>query len=160
MKVNFRFFSLLILIFSATLLTGCIEKTFKPEAILEVTSLSPYELIPTATDTASLPTTSITVTSINTIPCNLKSFSVSYLTKFGEVIPSLAIPTTQIETKLAAGGSIDVVVKPYTARVLELFELSGSDISPIRAQISLVFKDYNDNLISREANCLLYKPDI
>lgn len=140
------------------MLTGCIEKTLKPEAILEIPSVSPYELVPTATDTASLPETTVTVNSINTIPCNLKSYSINYYTKFGEIIPSLAVPSTPIEYKLAAGGTIDVTVKPYTRNLVELFELSSSDISPISARINLVFKDYNDNYISREASCLLHKP--
>lgn len=139
---------------------GCIEKTFKPEAILEVPSVSPYELAATATDTASLPTTSVTVNSINTIPCNLKSYSVTYFTKSGDPIPHLSVRSTPIELKLDAGGTIAVTVKPYTAKVVELFELSSSDISPLTAKLSLLFKDYNDNLVSCEAHCLLYEPQI
>jgi hypothetical protein len=150
---------LLILLWSAAFLTsGCIDKTFKPEAALEIPQVNPYELYATATDTASLPTTTITVNSINQIPSNLKSYSISYYTKYGEMIPSLTVNSTPIELKLDAAGTINITVKPYTSRVVDLFDLSNSDISPVTARINLVFQDYNDNIINKEAHCLLYKP--
>jgi hypothetical protein len=135
------------------------EKTFNPPSELEITSVDPYELYATATDSASLPTTSITATNLTTIPCNLESYSISYYTKYGDLIPGLAIVSTPLELKLDAEGTLNVTVKPYTKRVVELFELSGSDISPVSAKINLLFKDYNSNHVSKEAHCLLYKPD-
>jgi hypothetical protein len=149
----------LVLLVAAFLSTGCIDKTFKPEVSLEIPSVIPYELYATATDTASLPTTTITVTSISPIPCNLKSYSISYFTKYGDSIPGLSVNSTPVELKLEGEGTVDVTVKPYTSQVVDLFELSGSDISPVTAKINLVFKDYNDNMVSKEAHCLLYKPD-
>jgi hypothetical protein len=149
----------LTLLTAVLLSTGCIDKTFRPEVALEIPSVAPYELYTTATDTASLPTTSITVTSISPIPCNLKSYSISYFTKYGDIISGLSVNSTPLELKLEGEGTITVTVKPYTSRVVGLFELSGSDISPVTAKINLVFKDYNDNMVSKEAHCLLYKPD-
>lgn len=158
MKRLQKIFILPFLLASALLLTGCIEKTIYPEVALEIPAVTPYELYATATDTASLPTTSITVTSISKIPCNLKSYSINYNTQYGENIPSLNIAPTPINIKLAAEGSIDVVVKPFTSRVVSVFELSNSDISPITATVNLVFEDYNGNMVSKEGHCLLYKP--
>ncbi len=154
-----KFLVMLSLLGALVFSTGCIDKTFKPEVALEVPSVAPYELYVTATDTASLPTTTITVNSISPIPCNLKSYSISYYTKYGDFIPGVSVANTPLELKLDGEGTISVTVKPYTARVVDLFELSGSDISPVTAKINLVFKDYNDNMVSKEAHCLLYEPD-
>ena len=157
MKRQHKIFFLLLTFFGIIFTTGCIDKTFKPEAALEVADVTPYELTPTATDTASLPTTAITVNSINTIPANLKSYTISYFTKNGDPIPSLSVGTTPINLKLAAAGNISVTLKPYSAKVVELYELSNSDISPISAKITLYFEDYNDNIVIAEGSCLLYK---
>ncbi len=154
-----KFIFFLFCLPAIVLLNGCIDKTIRPEAAIEISTVTPYELTTTATDTASLPTTAITVNSINTVPCNLKSYSVTYFSRFGEIIPSLSIPSTPIDLKLAAAGTIDVTVRPYTSRVVDMFELSNSDISPIQAKINLVFEDYNSNIINKEAHCLIYKPN-
>ncbi|GAB4275462.1 MAG: hypothetical protein Kow0029_16640 [Candidatus Rifleibacteriota bacterium] len=158
MKRLSKFFGFIILLFYVFLTAGCIDKTIYPSVELEVTSVSPYELYATATDSASLPTTAVNVTSLNKIPCNLKTYSVSYYTKYGENLPGLEVLSTPIETKLDAEGSISVTVKPYTSRVVDLYDVSNSDISPITARINLVFEDYNGNTVSKEAHCLLYKP--
>lgn len=159
MKVYRSYIAFFWLVGIAFMLTGCIDKTFKPEAVMEITTGESNALIPTATDTASLPEATITVTSINTIPCNLKSFSINYYTRAGEMIPGLNVPSTSLEGKLAAAGTLAVTIKAYTKGVVELFELSNSSISPIIARINLVFKDYNDNFISKEANFFLFEPD-
>jgi hypothetical protein len=139
--------------------SGCIEKTLKPEAALEITSVEPHALYATATDTASLPTTDVTVTSINTIPCNLESYWINYYTSSNEGIPSLKTVPTSVAGKLDAEGTLTITASPYTTRVVDLFELSGSSISPIVAEMNFVFKDYNGNHISKTASCLLFEPD-
>jgi hypothetical protein len=80
------------------------------------------------------------------------------MTPYGEPIPQLEISAMPMEGKIAAEGSLAIVVKPYTSRVVNLYELSSSDISPITAKINFSFEDYNGNWVSREAHCLLYAP--
>lgn len=136
---------------------GCIDKTFFPATELQVTSVEPYALIPTATDTASLPTTEIKILSQSKIPCSLKSLSAKYFTVFGEEIPLLAINNQQMELKIDAEASVGIPVSPYSSRLVELFELSASEISPVKVKITMNFLDANSNWVSTEAHCLLYK---
>lgn len=159
MVKNFKLQLLLLLLVCAFLSTGCVESSFKPPVALEVPSVSTYELYATATDTASLPTTAVTVTSLNKIPCNLKSYSVHYTTQYGDPLPQLTISAIPMEMKLDGEANITVTVKPYTKRVIDLFELSTSEISPLTAEITLTFKDYNGNWVSKDAHCLLYAPE-
>ncbi|MGM0600252.1 MAG: hypothetical protein ACQETH_10600 [Candidatus Rifleibacteriota bacterium] len=154
-KIIFFFILLTTAVFSS----GCIEKTLNPEAELEITSVEPHALYVTATDTASLPTTDVTVTSINTIPCNLESWWINYYTSSDEPIPSLKTIPTSLAGKLEAEGTLTITTSPYSTRVVDLFELSGSNISPIVAEMNFVFKDYNGNHISKTASCLLFEPD-
>ncbi len=139
--------------------TGCIDKTVYPATELQVTSVEPYALIPTATDTASLPTTTITVKSQSKIPCSLKSISARYFTVHGEEIPLLAISRQEIQTSLDAEGEATIELGPYSSALLDLFELSASKISPVKAQITMHFLDINGNWVNLEAHCLLYKYD-
>ena len=139
-------------------ISGCSDKTLKPAAVLEVPTVSPFELYATATNTQSLPTADITITSLSKIPCNLRKYSVKYFTPYGEEIPQLAINSIPVESKLAAEGEITVTTKPYTSKVVDLYELSTSDISPITAQITVTFEDYNGNWVERTGHCQLYKP--
>ncbi|MDD3148705.1 MAG: hypothetical protein PHD82_15530 [Candidatus Riflebacteria bacterium] len=122
-----------------------------------VTSVSPYALIPTATDTASLPTTEITVLSQSKVPCSLKSLGVNYYTAFGDEITSLAVNNQQIEMKVDAEAELVIGVSPYSAGLVDLFELSSSQISPVKAKISMNFLDINGNWVSLDAHCLLYR---
>ncbi len=145
-------------IIAVFLTTGCIDKTVKPAVVLEVTGVAPYSVQPTATDTASLPEVTVSITSLSKVPCNLRTISVTYLTPYGEAIPQLEVSPIPVEGKIDAEGSLDVAVKPYTSRVVNLYELSSSDISPITAKITISVEDYNGNWISREAHCLLYAP--
>lgn len=145
------------LVIAAFFSTGCIDKTFYPATELEITSVTPYEVIPTATGTADLPTISIAVKSISKIPCSLNSFSIKYFTRLGEEIPSLAANSVPINYKIEAEATLDVELRPYTLQLVDLFELSSSQISPVTAKITLNFDDVNGNLVSREAHCLLYK---
>lgn len=136
---------------------GCIDKTFFPATELQVTSVEPYALIPTATDTASLPTTEINILSQSKIPCSLKSISATYFTALGEEIQLLAINNQQTELKIDAEASVKILFSPYSSRLVELFELSASEISPVKVRITMNFLDINNNWVSTEAHCLLYK---
>lgn len=145
------------LVIAAFFSTGCIDKTFYPATELEITSVTPYEVIPTATDTASLPTVLIAVKSISKIPCSLNSFSIKYFTSLGDEISSLAANSVPMNYKIDGEATLDVEMRPYTTRLVDIFELSSSQISPVTAKITLNFDDINGNFVSREAHCLLYK---
>ena len=136
---------------------GCIDKTIYPSTELQVTKVLPYALIPTATDTASLPTTVVSVRSQSKIPCTLKSMSARFYTAQGEEIPLLSVSNQEAEIILDAEGQVDITVRPYSSVLVDLFELSASQISPVKAQITLHFYDINGNWVNVDAHCLLYK---
>jgi len=136
---------------------GCIDKTFFPSTELEVTSVTPYSLIPTATDTASLPTTQISVLSLSKVPCSLKGISASYYTVMGDEIPLLAVNNQQLEQKIDAEAAVVIPFSPYSSRLVDLFELSSSEISPVKARITMHFLDINGNWVNLDAHCMLYK---
>ena len=142
---------------TAVFSNGCIDKTFYPATELEVVGVDPYALIPTATDTASLPTTQITVNSLSKIPCTLKAASFAFFTSLGEEITYLRVSRQPMETKLDTEGSINITMAIYPKALVDIFELSNSDISPVMAKITLHFNDINGNWVDREAHCLLYK---
>ena len=144
----------------ATFAAGCnVESALKPAVVLEVPSISTYELHATATDTASLPTTDVSVKSLSKISCFLKNYSINYTTQYGDPIPQLAVLSVPKEVKIDAEAEVAITVKPYTSRVVDLFELSTSKISPLTAEITLTFEDYNGNWVSKDAHCLLYAPE-
>jgi len=149
------------MIFMSIFLSGCIEKTLYPAVILTVVSVTPNELRITSTETTgtsiTFPSTVIVLKSETQVPATLVSYSVSYSTNLGQSLPALRIEETPYDLFLAGGGSADITISPYTQKVADLFELSTSDISPIKATITLTVKDVNGNTVNREAHCLLYK---
>ncbi|EKD81674.1 MAG: hypothetical protein ACD_39C01696G0004 [uncultured bacterium] len=154
-----KFLFFLPLLALSFFVTGCADKFIFPETSLEITSVVPYELIPTATDTASLPTTAITIKSLSKIPCNLKGYSINYFTSLGEEIPSAKVTFTPAELEIAAEAEVTFEIKAFSRRMVDIFELSSSQITPVTARFTLEFKDINGNHISRDAHCILHKPD-
>lgn len=157
MQRSARIVMFALLIVAAVFSSGCIDKTFYPATEIEVVGVNPYALIPTATDTASLPTTKITVNSLSKIPCTLKAASCAFFTSLGDEITYLRINRQPMETKLDAEGSLEITMNIYPKALVDIFELSNSDISPVTAKITLHFNDINGNWVDREAHCLLYK---
>ncbi len=157
MQRSARIVMFALLIVAAVFSSGCIDKTFYPATEIEVVGVDPYALIPTATDTASLPTTKITVNSLSKIPCTLKAASCAFFTSLGDEITYLRINRQPMETKLDAEGSLEITMNIYPKALVDIFELSNSDISPVTAKITLHFNDINGNWVDREAHCLLYK---
>ena len=135
---------------------GCIEKTLLPAVIITVANVTPYDLVPTSTATAQLPSCQVNLTFETLVPTRLQSFSVSYASKLGQPIPVLRIEETPMEVRFT-GGAAAVTFNPYTAKVVELYELTSSDISPIIATIRLTFRDANGNTVQRDATCRLFK---
>lgn len=160
MQRSARIVMFVLLFVAAIFSNGCIDKTFYPATELEVTKVEPYALIPTATDTASLPTTQITVNSLSKIPCTLKAASCAFFSSLGDEITFLRITRQPMETKLDAEGSLDITMNIYPKALVDIFELSNSDISPVKAKITLHFNDINGNWVDREAHCLLYKYEV
>ena len=136
---------------------GCAEKTFFPSTEIEITGVTPYELIPTATDSASLPTTAISIKSLSKIPCTLKSYSIEYTTRLGEPLAGASSGKIDIEVKVEAEATVELTLRPYSKTIVNLFDTSFSDISPVKARMTLNFQDLNGNWVSTDANCLLYK---
>jgi hypothetical protein len=145
------------LLFAAILLNGCMDKTFFPAAELEVISVEPFASIPTSADVNSVPETQVTVRSLGKIPASLKKISLRYYTVFGDEISSIAVNDLPIEARIGAEEELTIDIRPYTVAVADIFELSSSQISPIKAKITLHFNDVNGNWVNREAHCLLYK---
>ena len=155
------------LLFLCTLLgsvfwTGCLEKTLFPAVLLTVTAVTPYKVQPTiaeASGTANLPTVVVSLRADTAVPAKLTGFAISYATAVGEPIGQLAVPFTPYNLVLETGATTQITFSPYTSRVVSLFELSTSDIAPITTKILMTIEDQNRNTITKEAHCLLYKPE-
>jgi len=147
---------------TAVFSNGCIDKTFYPATEIIVARVEPYALFPTATDSASLPTTQIKVSPLSKIPCTLKAVSCAYFTSIGEEITNLRVSNQPMEMQLkeenpAVDNSINIIMNIYPKALVDVFELSSSDISPVTARMTFHFNDVNGNWVNLEANCLLYK---
>lgn len=138
--------------------TGCIEKTILPTVMITVAKVDPYDLVPTSTATADLPAVQITLDFETPVPTNLVSFSIAYQSKVGQALPELAVPPTPYEFKFTPAAGQTITISPYTRRVVDLYDLSPSDLSPIIATIRLTFQDVNGNTLTRDATCRLFKP--
>lgn len=150
---------LLAVLFSAVFAAGCLEKTVYPALITTVVTVTPSDLQPTTgTDTLELPSAEIELRSETQVPARLVSYHVTFETPLGQPMESLRIPETPVDQYLTPGSSNQIVVRPYTTRVVDLYSSSASDIEPIRATITLTIKDENGNLTYPQAHCLLYKP--
>jgi len=162
---------LLILLVCATTFSGCTDKIFFPEAHFTVVSVTPDKLLlpkktePIETeegivesedDDVVLPGTAISLLSDTNIPANLVSFSITYTTRLGDAIPSVAVPETPYSLQIPGEATTEISMNPYTRRLFNLLELTSSDISPVNAKIVLNIKDINGNRVQVAANCLCY----
>ena len=139
-------------------LSGCIEKTLKPAVIMKVAQVSPYRVFPTGTGTSDLPTVDVLLTAQSGVPSKLLSYAVTYQTSQGQALPQLRIDETPMELLIAPSADTTITLPVYTSRVVDLFDLTLSDISPLKASIRLTIHDENNNTIAKEAHCLLYPP--
>ena len=150
----------------ALVLSGCADKVFLPEAHFTVVSVTPDKLRATVSETtttegeteksSTVPSTVISLNADFGIPANLVSFSVTYTTRLGEPIPSVAIPETPYNLKLTPSTANDITLNPYTNRLYTMLELTRADISPVNARIQLTIEDANGNTTQVEAHCLCY----
>ncbi len=149
----------LFLIIFILLNTGCKKnKLLYPASDIQITSTSPYSILPTSNSFSEIEDGVITIRLLNSIPCTLVSYDLTYETVLGEPIENLSITQIPVELPLSAEGSEEsLTIKPYTQQLLNLFMNSSSSISPVRSTVVLHFKDVNENEIVRTASFLLYK---
>ncbi|HOY67189.1 MAG TPA: hypothetical protein PLP29_09880 [Candidatus Ozemobacteraceae bacterium] len=149
---------------SLVFLTGCIEKTVYPAVILTVTAVAPNPITATyqfdASGTIKLSTTplSVTLRAETGVPSNIKSYSISYQTRIGDPIPEIAVVDMPFEVYLAPSAETTAEFDVYTAQVVNLLANTRSDISPLRAAITMRIEDVNGNEVVKEAHCQLSQP--
>lgn len=160
MNKHSRLMLLLFMSVYILLVTGCADEIYKPKADLVIVSVDPYNLHATATDSASLPVTTVNIQSFSGLPAQLYSYTARYYTLLGDEIVGLALNSISIQTRIEPMTQTAIELKPYTSRVVKLFDTTSSDIAPLVAKMRLFFKDVNDNKFELEASCLLYEPFI
>ena len=158
MKKFRKIISLIFLTMLSILSIGCSKDTFYPASDIQITKTEPYNILPTSSDFSSIDDGVITIKLINSIPCELVSYDLSYKTALNEPIDTLSMSDIFVNLPFPeADTESDLTIKPYTQQVMKLFENTTSNISPIRALVTLHFKDVNKNEIKRTASFLLYK---
>ena len=156
-----RIISVIFLSILALFNTGCKKNELYPASDIQITSTSPYSIIPTSDIFSEIEDGVINIKLLNSIPCMLVSYDLTYKTVIGEPIENLSISQIPIELPLTGEGyEVSVTIKPYTEQLLNLFMNSSSNISPVRSTVVLHFKDVNENEIVKTASFLLYKYEI
>ncbi|MBR4570014.1 MAG: hypothetical protein IKO19_05035 [Candidatus Riflebacteria bacterium] len=150
------FFAFLLL--AAFINVGCDKNGFYPASDIQITKAEPFNILPSNADFDSIEDGVITAKLLNSIPCELVSYDLTYRTVLNEPIDSLTITDIPINIPFAeAGTETSITLKPYQKQVLDLFNNTTSNISPIRATVTLHFRDVNKNEVIRNASFLLYK---
>ena len=157
--LRIRLFVFLAALLIAVATGGCVEKTLMPAVKMLVERVVPHRVHTTTTSASGLPTVTITLTPQSPVPSLLKSYRIDYETSLGEALPGVAVPETPLEIYIPPDGSTDIEIPVYSLNLVELFALSPSNISPLKATIRLTIWDYNNNTIHRNATCLVYKPE-
>ena len=153
-KIIFCAFMLVFTIISV----GCNKNEFYPASDLQITKAEPFNMIPSDSNFESIEDGVVSVKLINSIPCELVSYDLSYRTVLNEPLDSLTMTGIPINIPFPeADTETDVTLKPYQKQVLDLFNNTSSNISPIRATVTLHFRDVNKNEVIRSAYFLLYK---
>lgn len=160
-KVTVFYLAVLLLF----ILSGCAESLFKPSATFTVDSVDPYLMAweaegEGASATYTLPNLKISLRNDTPIPANLVSTQVLYSTKTGEIISQLPPYSNKQELALAGNSTTEFEVAIYYPDLFNFISYVSSDIYPINAAVKLNIIDINENTISVEANCQVYRPDI
>ena len=158
MKILYKIISIVFLLAFAVFSTGCNKNELYPASDIQITKVDPYNIIPTSNNFDSIDDGVITMKLLNSIPCDLISYDLSYRTVLNDPIESLSISQIRTNLPLAEKDTeVELTLKPYTQQLLNLLQSTSSEISPIRATVILHFRDVNKNDIYREASFLLYK---
>ena len=158
MKNSKKILYFAFLLFVAFITTGCDKKEFYPASDIQIVKAEPFNILPTSSDFDSIEDGVVTAKLINSIPCELVSYDLSYRTVLNEPIESLTITDIPINIPFPeADTETDITLKPYQRQVLDLLNNTSSNISPIRATVTLHFRDVNKNEVIRNSSFLLYK---
>lgn len=158
MKKFRRILYFAFLLLAAFINVGCDKNGFYPASDIQIVKADPFNMLPSSADFDSIEDGVVTAKLLNSIPCELVSYDLSYRTVLNEPIDSLTITDIPINIPFAeAGTETDITLKPYQRQVLDLFNNTTSNISPIRATVTLHFRDVNKNEVIRNASFLLYK---
>ena len=158
MKKFRRIIYFAFLLLAAFINVGCDKNGFYPASDIQIVKAEPFNILPTSSDFDSIENGVVTAKLLNTIPCELVSYDLSYRTVLNEPIDSLTITDIPISIPFAeSGAEIEITLKPYQRQILDLFNNTSSNISPVRATVTLHFKDVNKNEVIRNASFLLYK---
>ena len=153
-----KFISVLCLLTFLAINLGCNRSELYPESDIRVTKVEPFNIIPSSSSFADVEDGIVTVQLLNTIPCNLVSYDLTFKSVQNDPIDNLAIYDVPINIPLTeAGSDVDITLKPYTKQLFDLYDTSVSSISPVRATVTMHFKDVNKNEIIKEAYFLLYR---
>lgn len=160
MKHYLAIHKIAFLLFSLIVFSGCANEIFTPAAKLEIIEVVPYETIPEGNNIADIEPVELRVILLDEMPCSLESYSIKYYTQLGHEIHGLAVGTTRKKLRFAGAENeeLSVSIRAYTQRLMDLYEQTDSEISPVEARIKLLFKDFHSNLIEVQASCLLYRP--
>ena len=155
-----KILSIVFILILTVISNGCKKNEFYPASDIQITGVEPNSILPSSDDFSSISDGVITMKLLNSIPCELVSYDLSYKTILNEPIDSLTVQDITTNIPLAEkDAEVSVTLKPYTQQLLNLLKNSSSNISPVRATVTLHFKDVNKNETLREAYFLLYKFD-
>ncbi len=158
MKRLEKIISILCLLLIAVITTGCSNKDIYPASDIQITSVSPSSILPNTKDFSSIDEGTISMQLLNSIPCELVSYDISYKTALDEPITGISLNNIPVNIPLTGEGSTaDLTLKPYSQQLINIFENTPSNISPVKATVSLHFKDVNKNETTRYAFFVLYK---
>lgn len=158
MKIWHTILSVVFLLTVSIISIGCNKNELYPASDVQITKVNPFSILPTSNDFDSIEDGVVTMKLINSIPCELVSYDLTYKTVLNEPLDNLSISQIRTNIPLAQKDSEEeLTLKPYTQQLLNLLQSTSSNISPIRATVILHFRDVNKNDIYREASFLLYK---
>ena len=158
MKIWHTILSVVFLLTVSIISIGCNKNELYPASDVQITKVNPFSILPTSNDFDSIEDGVVTMKLINSIPCELVSYDLTYRTVLNDPIESLSISEIKTNLPLAEKDTeVELTIKPYTQQLLNLLKSTTSEISPVRATVLLHFRDVNKNDIHREASFLLYK---
>lgn len=143
---------------------GCSKASLYPKAEVQLTPDNP-NIIPTSTIVNDITESVVTATLLTGVSCSIVGYDLTYQTVLGENIDSLNIYNIKTDRSITASVSDNEVspvnqtfpVRPYTEGVMTLLQSSTSAISPIRATVTVYFKDVNNNEFSEKVHFLCWK---
>lgn len=146
-------------------ISGCASSTFFiPKADAEIVSIDPYQMVVSDALPTTLPEVTVNILPLNNINFSLISYDMRYYTRIEEEIKSLAYINKPMTYKFPISegepSETSISFTPFTPDLYELFQTTQSQISPVRAEITMYFEDINNHKFSKTFSLLLYKPGL